>query len=105
MAFAASIEQINKELDTIKRRKQSMERMSAYINELEKRNLFMIKLCNMVLILVYFLFLAVQVWPMACTPQVQSIIIEFASIGKWPIAVVILFLYIYSNIMKEGVKT
>lgn len=105
MACTASIEQIKEELHTIEVRKKKMEHITVYIEALKKRNLFLIRSCNTILILLFFSFLAVQFFTSGCTTQLQQIITSMVAIGKWSIAIVIIFLYAYANVMEEGVKT
>lgn len=108
MACKAPIEQLNEEIYAIKRKQKRMEHLSEYIEVLEKRNLFLIRSCNMILIMLFFLFLTAQFFTASVgfgTAQLQQLITSMATIGKWPIAVIIIFLYAYANVMEEGVKT
>lgn len=105
MVRTNTIEQVSVNLDIVHKQKRKCDHLNEYINVLEQRNRFLMKLCNVIIIILYFLFLSVQLWPMTCSMQIQQIIISVVSLGKWPIGIIAIILYVYANVTEEGAAT
>lgn len=102
MDYSASLEKVNDELLTIRKRKEHMDHLSTYIDVLEKRNLSLVRLCNIILILLYFILYLLQgSFTLTLFPSYGDLITGIAAISKWIIAAAVLFLYIFTKLYQS----
>ena len=101
MVHTNTIEQVSVNLDIVHKQKRKCDHLNEYINVLEQRNRYLMKLCNVIIIILYFLFLSVQLWPMTCSTQIQQVIVSVVSLGKWPIGIIAIVLYVYEMCIRD----